>query len=157
LNSSAAFRWRISRELCRRSHAAARAGGEPFPACSRGVGRSRTHSAATLGLPDVSTPNAPSGKKNAAQPVVDVPEQMRIRRDKRERLLSEGVEAYPVLVPRTHTLAEIRAAHPDLPADTQTGQIVGVAGRVIFVRNTGKLCFATLQEGDGTKLQAMIS
>jgi len=34
---------------------------------------------------------------------------------------------------------------------------VGVAGRVIFVRNTGKLCFATLQEGDGTQLQAMLS
>ena len=34
---------------------------------------------------------------------------------------------------------------------------VGVAGRVMFVRNTGKLCFATLQEGDGTQLQAMIS
>jgi len=28
---------------------------------------------------------------------------------------------------------------------------------VIFARNSGKLCFATLQEGDGTQLQAMIS
>ncbi|MBF6355772.1 lysine--tRNA ligase [Nocardia higoensis] len=82
---------------------------------------------------------------------------MRIRQDKRARLLAEGVDAYPVVVPRTHTLAEIRAAYPDLPADTQTGEKAGVAGRVIFVRNTGKLCFATLQEGDGTKLQAMIS
>ncbi|MFE3546516.1 lysine--tRNA ligase [Nocardia sp. NPDC059177] len=82
---------------------------------------------------------------------------MRIRRDKRERLLAEGGEAYPVAVPRTHTLAEIRVAYPDLEPDTQTGLQVGVAGRVIFVRNTGKLCFATLQEGDGTKLQAMIS
>ncbi|MFJ2835466.1 MULTISPECIES: lysine--tRNA ligase [Nocardia] len=82
---------------------------------------------------------------------------MRIRRDKRERLLAEGGEAYPVVVPRTHTLAEIRAAYPDLEPDTQTGLQVGIAGRVIFVRNTGKLCFATLQEGDGTKLQAMIS
>ncbi|MEV0336688.1 lysine--tRNA ligase [Nocardia sp. NPDC050717] len=82
---------------------------------------------------------------------------MRIRRDKRERLLAEGGEAYPVVVPRTHTLAEIRAAYPDLEPDTQTGLQAGIAGRVIFVRNTGKLCFATLQEGDGTKLQAMIS
>lgn len=105
----------------------------------------------------MSTPNSPSGKKNAAQPVADVPEQMRIRQEKRARLLAEGTEAYPVVVPRTHTLTEIRAAHPDLPADTRTGEVVGVAGRVIFVRNTGKLCFATLQEGDGTKLQAMIS
>ncbi len=105
----------------------------------------------------MSTANTPPGKKNAAQSVADVPEQMRIRQDKRARLLAEGAEAYPVVVPRTHTLAEIRAAYPDLPADSQTGEKVGVAGRVIFVRNTGKLCFATLQEGDGTKLQAMIS
>ncbi|MFC8528491.1 lysine--tRNA ligase [Nocardia sp. NPDC057227] len=82
---------------------------------------------------------------------------MRIRREKRERLLAEGREPYPVIVPRTHTLAEIRAAYPELEADTATGLRAGVAGRIIFLRNTGKLCFAQLQEGDGTKLQAMIS
>ncbi|ORX02788.1 lysine--tRNA ligase [Mycolicibacillus trivialis] len=86
-----------------------------------------------------------------------LPEQFRIRRAKRERLLAEGREPYPVNVERTHTLAEIRAAHPDLPADAATGQIVGVSGRVVFARNSGKLCFATLQEGDGTQLQVMIS
>ena len=32
-----------------------------------------------------------------------------------------------------------------------------MAGRVIFLRNTGKLCFATLREGGGTELQAMLS
>ncbi len=87
----------------------------------------------------------------------DTPEQLRIRREKRERILAEGLEAYPVAVPRTHTLAEIRAKYPDLDPDTATGEQVGVTGRVIFVRNTGKLCFATLQEGDGTQLQAMLS
>ena len=87
----------------------------------------------------------------------DLPEQFRIRQDKRERLLAEGREPYPVMVARTHTLAEVRAAYPDLPADSETGDIVGVAGRVVFARNSGKLCFATLQDGDGTHLQAMIS
>jgi lysyl-tRNA synthetase, class II len=87
----------------------------------------------------------------------DIPEQFRIRQAKRERLLAEGREPYPVEVARTHTLADIRAAHPDLPVDTETGDIVGVAGRVVFARNSGKLCFATLQEGDGTQLQAMVS
>ncbi|MGH3522982.1 MAG: lysine--tRNA ligase, partial [Mycobacterium sp.] len=87
----------------------------------------------------------------------DLPEQYRIRRDKRARLLAEGRDPYPVVVDRTHTLAQIRAAHPDLPTDSATGDIVGVAGRVIFVRNSGKLCFATLQDGDGTQLQVMIS
>jgi lysyl-tRNA synthetase, class II len=87
----------------------------------------------------------------------DIPEQFRIRQAKRERLLAEGREPYPAQVERTHTLAEIRAAHPDLPVDTETGDVVGVTGRVVFARNSGKLCFATLQEGDGTVLQAMIS
>ena len=32
-----------------------------------------------------------------------------------------------------------------------------LAGRIIFKRDTGKLCFATLREGDGTELQAMLS
>ncbi|MCV7346935.1 lysine--tRNA ligase [Mycolicibacterium rhodesiae] len=87
----------------------------------------------------------------------DVPEQFRIRQGKREALLAEGKDPYPVSVPRTHSLAEIRAAYPDLEADAATGDIVGVTGRVVFARNSGKLCFATLQEGDGTQLQAMIS
>ncbi|GAA5120400.1 lysine--tRNA ligase [Haloechinothrix salitolerans] len=94
-------------------------------------------------------------QRPAAEP--DVPEQMRVRREKRDRLLAAGVDPYPVEVPRTHTLAEVRSAHPDLPVDTATGDIVGVTGRVMFMRNTGKLCFATLREGDGTELQAMIS
>jgi len=93
-------------------------------------------------------------------PEVDVPEQVRVRREKLERLRAAGTDPYPVGIPRTHTLAEVRAAYPDLLPDTATGDRVGVAGRVIFVRNTGKLCFATLREGGpdgGTELQAMLS
>jgi lysyl-tRNA synthetase, class II len=89
--------------------------------------------------------------------VDDVPEQIRVRREKRQRLLDSGQQAYPVQVPVTHTIAQVRAAHPDLPADTATGETVSIAGRVIFVRNTGKLCFATLRSGDGTEIQAMLS
>lgn len=87
----------------------------------------------------------------------DLPEQLRVRREKRDRILAEGIDPYPVEVPRTHTLAEIRATHSDLPPDTSTGTQVGITGRVMFLRNTGKLCFASLREGDGTELQAMIS
>ncbi|MGW4462411.1 lysine--tRNA ligase [Micromonospora sp. NPDC004704] len=82
---------------------------------------------------------------------------MRVRREKRDRLLADGVEPYPVGYPRTATLAEVRAGYVDLPTDTQTGDTVAVTGRVIFIRNSGKLCFATLRDGDGTELQAMIS
>jgi lysyl-tRNA synthetase class 2 len=87
----------------------------------------------------------------------DLPEQMRVRREKRARLVEQGADPYPVELPRTHSLAEIRRRYPDLPPDTSTGEVVGVAGRVMFLRNTGKLCFATLREGDGTELQAMLS
>ncbi|VEG58096.1 lysyl-tRNA synthetase [Mycolicibacterium aurum] len=87
----------------------------------------------------------------------DIPEQYRIRQGKRDRLLAEGRDPYPVAVARTHSLGELRRAYADLVADTKTGEQVGVTGRVIFARNSGKLCFATLQEGDGTQLQAMIS
>lgn len=90
-------------------------------------------------------------------PADDVPEQMRVRRAKRERLLEAGVEAYPVSVPRTHTIAQVREAYPDLAPGTETDDVVGIAGRVVFLRNTGKLAFATLQDGEGTRLQAMLS
>lgn len=87
----------------------------------------------------------------------DLPEQMQVRHEKRMRLLGEGREPYPVSVPRTHSLAAVRAEWPALPADTMTGSTVSVSARVIFFRNTGKLCFATLRDGDGTELQAMFS
>jgi len=90
-------------------------------------------------------------------PEIDLPEQMRVRRAKRARLLDEGKEPYPVGVPRTHTLAELRAAYGHLATAEETQDLVGIAGRVVFIRNTGKLAFATLQEGDGTRLQAMLS
>ncbi|ASO17986.1 lysyl-tRNA synthetase class 2 [Actinoalloteichus hoggarensis] len=86
-----------------------------------------------------------------------LPEQMRIRREKRSRLLESGTEPYPVVLPVTHAIADIRTRHAGLEPDTATGEIVGIAGRVMFLRNTGKLCFATLRSGDGTELQAMLS
>src|SRR3954454_699259 len=82
---------------------------------------------------------------------------MRVRRAKRERFLAEGIPPYPVNLPRTATLKEIREKYAELPTDTASGDIVEITGRVIFVRNGGKLCFATLPDGDGTELQAMLS
>ncbi|MFI7160366.1 lysine--tRNA ligase [Micromonospora chalcea] len=92
-----------------------------------------------------------------ADPADDLPEQMKVRREKRDRMLAEGTEPYPVGFPRTTTLAQLRERYADLPTDTATGDRASVTGRVIFIRNTGKLCFATLRDGDGTELQAMLS
>jgi lysyl-tRNA synthetase, class II len=89
----------------------------------------------------------------------DLPEQMRVRREKRDRLLAEGVPPYPISVPRTHLLKDLREKYDgqELEPDTRTGEQVSVTGRVIFLRNTGKLCFVRLREGDGTELQVMLS
>lgn len=87
----------------------------------------------------------------------DLPEQLRIRREKRAGLIEKGVEPYPVAVERTKSLKEIREKYTDLEIDVATGDIESLTGRIIFKRDTGKLCFATLREGDGTELQAMLS
>ena len=87
----------------------------------------------------------------------DLPEQLRIRREKRASLLERGIEPYPVAVPRTKSLQEVRQKYTGLDVDVATGDIESLTGRIIFKRDTGKLCFATLREGDGTELQAMLS
>jgi lysyl-tRNA synthetase, class II len=95
-------------------------------------------------------------------PSPDLPEQLRVRQEKRARLLAESREPYPVSVPRTHSLRQVREQWGHLETGEETTDVVGVTGRVVFVRNTGKLCFATLQEGltlehSGARLQVMLS
>jgi lysyl-tRNA synthetase class 2 len=87
----------------------------------------------------------------------DLPEQIAIRLAKRERIISEGQDAYPVGLPITHTIDQVRNKYPDLEIDVATGDKVAIAGRVMFQRNTGKLCFATLQAGTGSRVQVMLS
>lgn len=88
--------------------------------------------------------------------VDDLPEQIAVRMQKRERL-NQISAAYPVSLPITHTIEAVRAHYPNLEEDISTGDEVSVAGRIMFLRNTGKLCFATLQAGTGERIQAMIS
>ncbi len=87
----------------------------------------------------------------------DAEEQIGVRLGKRERILAAGEQAYPVTVPVTTSIAAVRAAHPALAPDAQTGEFVGVAGRVVFRRDTGRLSFVSLQGGDGQRIQAMLS
>ena len=99
---------------------------------------------------------------DAAEPTEeDVFEQKAVRLGKRERLLAERADAaggpYPVVVPVTDTIPALRERYGDLEAGAETGVTAGVAGRVVFSRNTGKLCFASLQAGDGSRIQAMVS
>lgn len=100
----------------------------------------------------------------------DLPEQVRIRHEKRERLLASGRDPYPVEVPRTISIEDLVSKYHVVKEDSpavegatnlevgeETDTVVSVAGRVIFFRNTGKLCFAKLQAGSGASVQAMIS
>lgn len=93
---------------------------------------------------------------------VDASEQMQVRLAKRRRLLDEGRQPYPVTVSRTHSLAQVRSGWSDLEAGEETSDVVTVAGRIVFLRTSGKLCFATLQDGftagdSGERLQVMVS
>ena len=112
-------------------------------------------------MTDAPAPTAAPATPVANDDVEDVFEQKAVRLAKREKLIAErtdaGGGAFPVAVPVTHGIPALRAEYGELEADTQTGLMVGVAGRVVFSRNTGKLCFATLQAGDGSRIQAMIS
>ncbi len=86
------------------------------------------------------------------------PEQVQMRVAKRAMMLKEGVNPYPVEVGVTHTIEQVRATYDGtLEAGQETDDVVGVAGRVLFLRNAGGLCFAQLSAGDGTTIQGMIS
>ncbi|MGN5734671.1 lysine--tRNA ligase [Arthrobacter psychrochitiniphilus] len=90
-------------------------------------------------------------------PQDDLNEQMRFRLRKRAALHDAGMEAYPVKPERTHSLSAVRAQFAELSTGEASEERVAVVGRIVFIRNSGKLCFATLQEGDGTRLQIMLS
>lgn len=81
---------------------------------------------------------------------------MAVRLEKRRRLLEKS-QAYPVSLPISHSIEEVKTRYPNLEIDIATGETVSIAGRIMFLRNTGKLCFASLQSGTGERIQAMIS
>ena len=103
------------------------------------------------------TAQPPSDVSSSELSADEVIEQKAVRLAKRDKLNDLGLEAYPVAVPITDSIAALRERFGGLEADATTGVTAGVAGRVVFARNTGKLCFATLQAGDGARIQAMIS
>ena len=89
-------------------------------------------------------------------------EQTTVRKEKRARLLAAGSDPYPADLVRSHTLLQVREGWGHLKAGEETDNVVQVGGRVVFIRNTGKLAFATLQDGftpgdNGERLQVMLS
>jgi lysyl-tRNA synthetase class 2 len=86
----------------------------------------------------------------------DLPEQMKVRLEKLERIRQRGADAYPLGFPRTATIAEIREKYAELLPDAHTSENVGVVGRIMLNRIGGKLCFATIRDGSG-EIQIMLS
>ena len=90
-------------------------------------------------------------------PTDDLPEQMQVRLEKRQRLLDSGrrptrsPSSAPTRSSEIREKYDARLEAGELEPDTRTGEQVAITGRVIFQRNTGKLCFARLREGTGPR------
>ncbi len=71
-------------------------------------------------------------------------------------LREAGTEPYPYRFDRTDTLGELRSAYGELEPGTETEVRSTVAGRVLLIREQGKLIFATMRDRTG-ELQLFVS
>ena len=92
----------------------------------------------------------------AALSVDGLPEQVRVRRAKLDRLREQGIDPYPVAAPARTRWPRSATQPGTLGPGQRTGVTVSVVGRVMLKRDGGKLCFATLRDGCGD-LQVMLS
>lgn len=99
-------------------------------------------------------PLPPSGERAPVEHAL--PDQVRVRLAKAERIRAEGGDPYPASCERSHLTADIRTRHGSLGADTHTGEQVAIAGRVMRIRDHGRLCFATLRDAGGD-IQALLA
>ncbi|MET9960743.1 bifunctional lysylphosphatidylglycerol synthetase/lysine--tRNA ligase LysX [Streptomyces sp. NPDC006326] len=114
-----------------------------------------TAPATTEGLPSIdSLALELAGEEGTAAARAErLPEQVRVRHAKMERIRSAGTDPYPVGIPRrSHTVEQLKAAHPavpGLPPGARTGERVTLAGRVMVVRDLGGVVFAVLRDWSG--------
>ena len=78
------------------------------------------------------------------------------RLDKLDALRAAGIEPYPPRFVRDRTLGELRAEFGGLADGTETDSRVRVAGRLMLMREQGKLTFATIRDRDG-EVQLFVS
>ncbi|MBQ5493076.1 MAG: lysine--tRNA ligase, partial [Aeriscardovia sp.] len=70
------------------------------------------------------------------------PEQTLVRIAKRDEMLDCGQNPYPVELPITSSIKEVREKWAGkLEKGAKSGEKAGVAGRAVFIRNSGGLCF----------------
>ncbi|NJC86035.1 bifunctional lysylphosphatidylglycerol synthetase/lysine--tRNA ligase LysX [Planosporangium mesophilum] len=109
--------------------------------------------------PDVSVAPEPAEVVDQAPSVpaaAPLPEQTRVRLAKLDTLRAGGVEPYPPGFARTRGCGTVREQYAHLAPDTATGDEVAVAGRVVLVRDHGRLIFATLRDWSGD-VQVMLA
>lgn len=88
----------------------------------------------------------------------DTPEQIQVRLAKRQKMLDAGIEPYPAELPVTATIPEVREKFEGIePGAELVDERVGIAGRIMLSRTGGKICFATIQDGAGTRIQIILS
>ncbi|MEU3726884.1 bifunctional lysylphosphatidylglycerol synthetase/lysine--tRNA ligase LysX [Streptomyces sp. NPDC031705] len=116
-----------------------------------GHAKGLTAPANTAGLPSIDSLGLDLvGEGGERAPAERLPEQVRVRHAKLERIRAAGTDPYPVGIPqRTHTAAALRAAHPGRAPGSRTGEQVTLAGRVMVVRDLGGVVFAVLRDWTG--------
>jgi lysyl-tRNA synthetase, class II len=71
------------------------------------------------------------------------------RREKLERLRARGIEPFALRFERDATAADVRERFGSLGPGESTGQVVRVAGRLVQLRQMGKLSFGVLRDATG--------
>ncbi len=98
-------------------------------------------------MPDRSEPHLPAEERGREAEVLAA-RRASLERLGRDRAFALDLRSVLGVDEPTPT-GQIRAAHPDLAADTTTAERVVVAGRVVLKRDMGKLKFATIRDRDG--------
>ena len=75
---------------------------------------------------------------------------------KLDDLRSAAINPYPHRFDRTHTFDQVRTQHAALEPGTETDHRVSLAGRIMLMRDSGKLIFATVRDRTG-EIQLFIS
>ncbi|MFE9462720.1 bifunctional lysylphosphatidylglycerol synthetase/lysine--tRNA ligase LysX [Streptomyces virginiae] len=117
-----------------------------------------TAPATTEGLPPIEFLGLDAvGEELPGVPVERLPEQVRVRHAKLDRIRASATDPYPVGIRlRTHTVAQLKAAHPSHPPGARTGEQATLAGRVMVVRDLGGVVFAVLRDWSGD-IQLMLT
>jgi len=73
-----------------------------------------------------------------------------------DELRRAGIDPYPYRFDRSHGIGDVRSAHGTLEPGVETDEAVALAGRVMLIREQGKLIFATLRDRSG-EIQLFVS